>query len=120
MDITTIYQVTITPIAAGAETFSGLFVQLPSVDEIRVAIGHTPRLVMDVDILNTILDSVTGLPEVSPDAHEDTAAITAKSAGVTIGTIRVSAQPAFSHSESTFVKVARSGPTLHELQDAIA
>jgi hypothetical protein len=95
MDITTIYQVTVQPIAAGAESFTGTFLQVPAIQDVKDAIVHLTPMMLDIDILNTLLNSITGLPAVGAQAYESTAAITVRAAGVTIGTIRVTALPAF-------------------------
>jgi hypothetical protein len=96
MDTTTIYQVTIQPIAAGAETFSGTFLQVPTLQEVKDAVARSVPFLNDIDIHNTILGAVTGLPAVGAEAYDSVAAITVRTAGVTIGTIRVTALPAFS------------------------
>lgn len=95
MNITTIYQVSIMPVADGAESFVGIFIQVPTVQDVKDAIVQLTPMMLDIDILHTILNSVTGLPAVQREAHESRAAVTVKSAGVTVGTIRVTALPAF-------------------------
>ena len=39
MNNTTLYQVTIQPIADGAESFTGTFVQMPDLQEVRDAVA---------------------------------------------------------------------------------
>jgi hypothetical protein len=95
MDITTIYQVTIQPIANGAESFTGTFLQVPTIQDVKDAVVRLTPMLNDIDIHNTILDAITGVPGVEPEAFDSTAAITVRTAGVTIGTIRVTALPAF-------------------------
>lgn len=94
MNITTIYQITIQPIATGAESFVGTFLDEPTTADVREALTHQPMLALDLDTLTTILNSVRTLPAVA--GNHDTAAVNVRSAGVTIGTIRVTAVPAYS------------------------